>query len=143
MKDSKAREKFLQWVALEHPALYASGFKSAWRTGESRTGVGDLGFFDIVTGVVGAAGSYFAQKKAKKEAAKAQRQGKIDAAHARAQDSKIAQEQALFRQNATRASSGLAPVDASGAPARLTSYLPYALIGGAVLVLVMLKKKRG
>ncbi len=129
MYDPQAKQKFLRWVAVVHPDIYRRAMSEAPR------GVGSLGFIDIITSIVGVGTKLYAEKKAKKEVAKAERAEKIAAAR------ENAQVLALLQQNAARARAGQAPIP-SLTGSSVASYTPYLLAGGGILVAVLLIRRK-
>jgi hypothetical protein len=122
-----ANQQFMRWLASYDPGVYSAVVRERARVG--------IGFLDVITGVVGIAGKYYADKKAKKEAEKAAREEKLQAARDNAERLR------LISLNATRAASGQVPVNADGSPARV-NYMPYLLVGGAAIAVALFIRSR-
>lgn len=150
----RAQVNFLRWVAQAHPSIYSRHVTPILQ-GQGR--LGRLGWITAVVQAVAAVGSVALQKKQQDKALKAAKtQAKLDAATLEQQARQEAQLR-LLELNAQRAAAGKNPVDMNGreipsaslpAPATLRSfasggtsqYLPYLLIGGAVVAFAVLRK---
>lgn len=122
----------MTWLRANHPREFAV----VNATRDKTQGLHGLGWIQAVVAAVGAGVSALTQRKAEKEAAKLAEKEKREALLAQARE-KIA----LIQTNMQRANMGLSPVNVGGATAT-TSYLLPALAGGAILVIVLLLRKK-